>query len=62
MRLLIFQLIVQECSVRPVGQRVLHVADCRVLVLSKKDEVEMECGLKVELEVTHQVTVRMNET
>ena len=45
-----------------VGQRVLHVADCRVVVLSKKDEVEMECGVKVELGVTHQATVRMNET
>ena len=32
-----------ECSVRSVGQRVFHVADCRVVVLPKKDEVEMEC-------------------
>ena len=30
-------------------------------MLSKNDEVEMECEVQVELEVTHQVTVRMNE-
>ena len=33
-----------------------------LLFTQKKDEVEMECEVRVELEVTHQVTVRMNET
>ena len=47
---------------RPAIRRVLHVADCRVVVLSKNDEVKMECAVQMELEVTHQVTVRMNKT
>ena len=38
------------------------MADCKVVVLSNKDKIEIECGVKVELGVTHQVTVRMNET